>query len=160
MSNIVQDYSTTVMDIYQKVIQRYESNIQTIKQTEEELNDIYHECELSEPKNVYQGYLMYKAIREIRQKRRTAKNENELLQNMYELLKSQQGQQFKKSIQSIQGSSITVSEAQDRRVYLPKHRSDLTIAGQNCPVANKPFEDMLKEFKQTSVTTQKGKLRK
>ena len=86
-TNIVNNYISTMMTIYNDVIKIYERNLGIIKQTEDELNDLNHEIELSSPKDMYKGYLLYKDIRELRIKRRTAKEENELLKDMYEYLK-------------------------------------------------------------------------
>ena len=79
MDNIVKDYSTSILNIFKEVVTRYESNEAIISQTEDELNDLYHEVELSAPKDMYHGYLIYKEIREVRLKRRAAKEENQLL---------------------------------------------------------------------------------
>lgn len=159
MANIVNNYSSTIVTIYKDVVKNYEMNLDTIKQTEEELNDLYHEAELSDPKDMYQGYLVYKAIREARIRRRTAKEENELLKDMYEYFQSQQGQAFKSRIQSIQGNSVKLRATQESRTYQPRQRNDLTITDKHS-TANRPFEDMLKEFNQTKVTMRGGKLRK
>ena len=159
MSNIVNNYSTSIVTIYQNVINNYERNLEIIKETEDELNDLYHEAELSSPKDMYKGYLVYKAIRETRIRRRTAKEENELLSDMYDYLKSPVGQSFKSKIQSIQGGSVKLRVAQEARTYQPRQRNDLTITNKHS-TANKPFEEMLKEFNQTKVTMQGGKLRK
>ena len=70
MSNIVVDYSTNIIDIFKDVVKRYQTNLEIIKQTEDELNDINHEIELSSPKDMYHGYLMYKTLRELRVRRR------------------------------------------------------------------------------------------
>ena len=75
MSNIVNNYSSTIITIFQNVVKEYEHNLEIIKQSEEELNDLYHEAELSNPKDMYKGYLVYKAIRDTRIRRRTAKEE-------------------------------------------------------------------------------------
>lgn len=158
-TNIVNNYSTTIVTIYQDVIRNYERNIEIIKQAEDELNDLYHEAELSEPKDMYKGYLIYKAIRDTRIRRRTAKEENELLSDMYDYLKSPTGQSFKSKIQSIQGNAVRVRTAQESRTYQPRQRTDLTITDKHSN-ANKPFEQMLKEFNQTKVSMQNGKLRK
>ena len=158
-TNIVNNYSTTIVTIYQDVIRNYERNIEIIKQAEDELNDLYHEAELSEPKDMYKGYLIYKAIRDTRIRRRTAKEENELLSDMYDYLKSPTGQSFKSKIQSIQGNAVRVRTAQESRIYQPRQRTDLTITDKHSN-ANKPFEQMLKEFNQTKVSMQNGKLRK
>jgi len=157
--NIVNQYSSTIISIYQSVINRYENNLDIIKQAEEELNDLNHECELSEPKDMYKGYLMYKQIREVRQRRRLAKDENEILKDMYEFFKTQQGQIFKSSMQKIQSNAAKISDAHSKRIYRPRQRNDLTITDHICE-AHKPFEELLKDFRQTKVTKQNGKLRK
>ena len=159
MANIVNNYCSTVVTIYQDVIKNYERNLEVIKQAEDELNDLYHEAELSSPKDMYHGYLIYKAIREARIRRRTAKEENELLKDMYEYLKSPAGQSFKSKMQSIQGASVKLQATQEARTYQPRQRNDLTITDKHS-TATKPFEEMLKDFNQTKVTMQGGKLRK
>lgn len=159
MSNIVNNYSSSIVTIYQNVIQTYERNIDIIKQSEEELNDLYHEAELSSPKDMYKGYLVYKAIRETRIRRRAAKEENELLSDMYDYLKSPAGQSFKSKIQSIQDSSVKLRAAQESRTYQPRQRNDLTITNKHS-TANKPFEQMLADLNKNKPYMQGGKLRK
>lgn len=159
MANIVNNYSSTIITIYQNVVQNYERNLEIIKQTEDELNDLYHEAELSSPKDMYKGYLVYKAIRDTRIRRRTAKEENELLSDMYDYLKSPAGQSFKTKIQSIQGSSVKIRAAQESRTYKPRQRNDLTITDKHS-TANKPFEEMLAEFNRNKPYMQGGKMRK
>lgn len=158
-NNIVNNYSSTIVTIYQDVTKTYERNIEIIKQTEGELQDWYHEAELSKPKDMYQGYLVYKHIRDARLRRRQAKEENELLQDMYDFLNSPAGQQFKSKIQSIQGNSAKLRATQESRMYQPRQRSDLTITDKHAE-ATKPFEELLSDFNKTKVTKQKGKLRK
>ena len=77
MSNIVNNYSTVIIDIFKDVVNNYERNLEIIKQTEGELLDLEHEIELSEPKNARDGYKIYKELRDVRIRRRQAKNENE-----------------------------------------------------------------------------------
>lgn len=157
--NIINNYSTTIVSIFQDVINNYERNLDIIKQAEEELIDLEHEIELSAPKDMYKGYLVYKEVRDVRIKRRKAKEENELLKDMYDYLKSQQGQSFKNKIQSIQGASVKLRDAQEHRTYIPRQRSDLTITNHTS-VAHKPFEEMLSDFNKIKVSTQNGKFRK
>ena len=158
MANIVNNYSSTIVTIYQEVIKNYERNIEIIKQTEEELNDLYHEAELSSPKDMYKGYLVYKAIRDTRIRRRTAKEENELLSDMYDYLKSPAGQSFKTKIQSIQGSAVKLRAIQESRTYQPRQRNDLTITDKHS-AANKPFEDMLADFNKNKAYMKGGKIK-
>lgn len=157
--NIIERYSTTVVSIFQEVINNYERNLDIIKQTEDELNDLNHEIELSAPKDMYKGYLMYKEVRDLRIKRRKAKEENELLKDMYDYLKGQTAQNFKNKIQQIQGSSVKVREAQEHRTYVPRQRNDLTITNQTS-TAHKPFQEMLDDFNKIKISSQNGKLRK
>lgn len=159
MSNIVNNYSTVIIDIFKDVVNNYERNLEIIKQTEGELLDLEHEIELSEPKNARDGYKIYKELRDVRIRRRQAKNENELLKEMYEYITSQSGQEFKSRMQKIQGHSINVCNKQDNRVYSPRQRNDLTITNETA-CAVKPFEELLRDFNKTKVTMQSGKMRK
>ena len=159
MANIVNNYGSTIVTIFQDVIKNYERDLEIIKETEEELNDLNHEAELSNPKDMYQGYLLYKAIREARIRRRTAKEEVELLKDMYDYLMSPHGQTFKNKIQDIQGRSVKLRTAQESRTYHPRRRTDLTIADKGRG-EQKPFEQMIVDFKKTKIKNVGGKLRK
>lgn len=158
-NNIVNNYSSTFIQIFNDVVRKYESNLDIIKNTEEELTDVYHEIELGKDQDLYHGWLLYRQVKDLRMKRRQAKDENDLLRDMYDYIKSQPGQSFKSKIQSIQGNSAKVYEAQSRRTYNPRQRNDLTITNKTCEV-NRPFEDLLAEFNKTKITKQNGKLRK
>ncbi len=159
MANIVNQYSSTIITIFTDVVKKYESNLEIIEQAEGELQDLFHEIELSSPKDMYGGYKLYKAIRELRVKRRTAKDENSLLKDMYDYIKGQNGQAVKSKLQSIQGSSAKVYDAQQRRTYTPRQRNDLTITEKTCETV-RPFEDLLKDFNKNKATMKGGKMRK
>lgn len=159
MSNIVVDYSTNIINIFKDVVKRYQTNLEIIKQTEDEINDINHEIELSSPKDMYHGYLMYKTLRELRIRRRQAKDENDVLYEMYCYITSQNGIEVKTKMQKLQGHAVDTERKLNNRSYCPRQRSDLTITDVS-PVSNKPFEQLMKEFKETKVTTKNGKLRK
>ena len=105
------------------------------------------------------GFLIYKAIRDARIRRRTAKEEVELLKDIYDYLKSPAGQSFKSKIQSIQGASVKLRSTQESRTYQPRQRDDLTITDKHSD-ANKPFAQMLDEFNKTKASMRGGKLRK
>ena len=159
MANIINNYSSTIIQIFKDVTTNYEYNLARIKQIEEELNDLNHEIELSPPKDMYKGYVLYKNIRDLRVERRQCKEEVELMKDMYEYFTGQYGQQFKSKIQSIQGNSVKLRATQEARIYKPRQRNDLTCTDQHSS-ANKPFEDLLKDFNKTKVTMKSGKLRK
>lgn len=157
--NIVNNYSSTIITIFDQTIKGYEGAKDTIKNTEAQLQDIQHEIEISKPKDMYSGYLMYQKIRELRIQRREAKEEVELLQELYDYLTGQQAQQFKQTMQKIQGHSAKLRTQQENRTYSPRERKDLTIKGVTS-TEPKPFEEMMEEFKKTKVTIKGGKLRK
>lgn len=159
MANIVNNYSSTIVTIFQDIVKNYEWNLDVIKQCEESLNDINHEIELSDDKDLYRGYLMYKEIRELRRKRRQAKNENELIKDVYEYFTSQQGQAFKNKVQQLQGGARKIEEAQQRRTYVPRQRKDLTIENRTCET-RPSFEQMLADFNKNKISVKNGKLRK
>lgn len=158
-NNIVNNFASTIVTIFKDVVKTYEDNLEIIKQAEDELNDLYHEIELSNPKDMYKGYLIYKEIRDVRIRRRTAKEENELLKDMYDYFIGQNGQTFKSKIQSIQGNSVKIRNAQEQRTYQPRQRNDLTITDKHAD-ANKPFETLLAEFNKDKAYMKNGKMRR
>lgn len=157
--NIVNNYASTIVTIFKDVVEKYEDNIKIIKQAEDELNDLSHEIELSSPKDMYKGYLIYKEIRDVRIRRRTAKEENELLKDMYDYFMSQSGQAFKSKVKSIQGNSAKIRNNQEQRTYQPRQRDDLTIVDKHA-VNNKPFEEMLADFNKNKAYMSGGKMRR
>lgn len=157
--DIIENYSTTVVTIFQNVVKDYERDLERIKEIEDELQDLYHEIELSPSKNMYLGYLLYKRIRELRIERRRCKDETELMKETYEFFKSQQGQGFKNKMQQLQGSARKLRDVQEKRTYKPRVRDDLTIEGMTSS-EHAAFEEMMKEFKETKVTMKNGKFRK
>ena len=159
MSNIVNNYASTIVTIFKDVIEKYEDNVATIKQLEGELQDIEHEIELGNNRDMYNGWKLYREIRELRIKRRQAKDENQILEEMYNFLKEQSSQKFKNKVQQIQGNSAKIAKAQESRTYTPRQREDITIAGQHCE-NNPTFEDMLDEFHKNKAYMKSGKLRR
>ena len=157
--NIINNYCSTIITIYQNVIQNYERDLDDIKRIEGELNDIMHEIELTNSKDMYHGYLLYKQIRELRIERRRCKEEVELLKDTYDYFNSQQGQAFKNKIQQLQGGAAKLREAQEHRTYTPRQRNDLTCTDQTS-TAHKPFQEMLNEFNRDKAYIKNGKLRK
>ena len=160
MPNIANNYATTIITIFKDVVERYENNAATIKQTEGELQDVLHEIELGKPQDLYGGYKLYKQIKELRMTRRQAKDENALLESMYNYCKSQVGQDVKHKMQAIQSNSAKEYDYQQKRTYAPRQRDDLSIEGKTCQT-KQPFEDMMRDFKKNNkVSMQGGKLRK
>lgn len=157
--DIIENYATTIVTIYQNVVKDYERDLERIKEIQDELQDIDHEIEFSLPKDMYHGWLLYKRRRELRIERRRCKEETELMKETYEFFKSQQGQSFKNKMQQLQGNAKKIRNIQEKRTYTPRQRDDLTIVGLTGNEHN-PFEEMLQDFNEIKVTMKNGKLRK
>lgn len=157
--DIIENYSTTIVTIYQNVVKDYERDLERIEEIQGELQDIMHEIELSSPKDMYNGWLLYKRIRELRIERRRCKEQTELMKETYEFFKSQQGQNFKTKMQQLQSNAAKLRNVQEQRTYKPRQRDDLTIEGQTSS-EHKSFEEMIRDFNKTKVSMQGGKLRK
>ena len=156
-SNIVDRYATTITQIYDSVTSAYRTNEAVLEETNGEINDLLHEIELGKPKNARDGYAVYKELREARQRRRKAKDENELLNELHAYLQSQAA--FKNRITQIQGNARKLYTKQQGRVYTPRKRDDMTISGHVEPEV-RPFEDMMQDFTKIKVSNQGGKMRK
>ena len=157
--DIIENYSTTIVTIYQNVLKDYERDLERIEEIQGELQDIMHEIELSSPKDMYNGWLLYKRIRELRIERRRCKEQTELMKEAYDFFKSQQGQSFKNKMQQLQSNAAKLRKTQESRTYTPRQRNDLTIGGMTSS-EQKSFEEMMKEFKETKISMKNGKLRK
>lgn len=154
--NLVSQYSTTIAAMYKDVIATYEKNAETIKRIDRELVDIEHAIELGPSQNAYQGYLLYKQIRELRIERRACKNANELMKDMYEYLRSKPAQEFKSQMQQLQSGANKLQEVQEHRVYTPRERHDLDVGAK----PTQDFETMLREAQKNKPHMKGGKLRK
>lgn len=88
--NISEIYNTIseFSGMSQKIVKWYEDNEITIKNQDQLACDILHEFELSPPKDLYRAYKCYLKLRQSRQIRRKAKNENKMLYPLYNYIKS------------------------------------------------------------------------
>ena len=159
MANIVNNYGSTIVTIFQDVIKNYERDLEIIKETEGEFNDLKHEIEFGDKKDMYQAWLLLNDMRNTCIRRRTAKEEAEILKDLYDYLQSPAAQSFKNKIQDIQGKAAKLRAAQESRTYHPRKRTDLSV-GDKGRGEQKPFEEMLADFKKTKVKKVGGKLRK
>lgn len=80
------DLVSSFYDLIRNVIKRYEENSEVIRTADLKTQDLLHEAELLSPVNACDGYMFYRKVREIRQKRRIAKSENISLQPLYTYL--------------------------------------------------------------------------
>ena len=82
MENIVEKYIDTILFIVSEVKKNYAKSSEDIVTTTQEQEDIEHEIELADKADRTVGYRLYRELRDIRQRRRMAKNQNKLLKEI------------------------------------------------------------------------------
>ena len=153
--NPVEMYVDSINSIFTDISNTYNNSIEEIKEVEQSLMDLLHEIELSSDKDMYQGYLLYKEIKTLRIRRRQAKEKAELLKGIYDFANGSQVAQIKNTLGQLKGNSKKTLSHQNNRVYSARQRDDLTIENKHTD-----FEDLMKKFNETKITSRKGKLRK
>lgn len=96
------------------MVARFESNKNRIIEIESELQDLYHYIEISTYKKVPDGYKLYRKMAELRRERRACKNENDLLQPIYEHFHATE---VLNKLTYVQGECAKCKEAIDNRFY-------------------------------------------
>ena len=97
------------------MVSRYEFNKNRVIEIENELNDICHYMEISSYKNVPEGYRLYRKLAELRRERRACKNENDLLQPVYQYFHATE---VLNKLTTVQGEVAKAKSAIDARTYL------------------------------------------
>ena len=96
------------------MIARFEGNKVRLFEIEDELQDIFHYIEISTYKSVPIGYKLYRKLAELRRERRACKNENDLLQPIYEYFHATE---VLNRLTYVQGECSKAKEAIDNRYY-------------------------------------------
>lgn len=96
------------------MVARFEDNKNRIIEIESELQDLYHYIEISTYKKVPDGYKLYRKMAELRRERRACKNENDLLQPIYEHFHATE---VLNKLSHVQGECAKCKEAIDNRFY-------------------------------------------
>lgn len=99
------------------VLSRYEGNLRVMEEANLETQDLLHFVELADNMGVSEGFKAYRRMREVRRVRRCAKNENELLQALYDLLRASDIQQ---RLQCVLGILRAKRKNIDGRKYSPR----------------------------------------
>ena len=102
----------------QDAVSRYNSNIECIHMRDQDTQDILHEIELSGSKNAREGYKLYRKLKLVREDRRRAKNENEVLEPLVQWL--QANKQFQNQLAQIQGKCGSKQQVIANRKYSPR----------------------------------------
>lgn len=97
------------------MVARFESNKDRIIEIENELLDIYHYIEVSSYKTVPAGYKIYRKMAELRRERRACKNENDLLQPIYEYFHATE---VLNRLSRVQGECAKCKRSIDDRAYV------------------------------------------
>ena len=102
------------------MIAKYEWNRDRIIEIEKELLDLEHYIEIAPFQNVPSGYRLYRQIAELRRERRACKNENDLLQAVYDYFHATP---VLDRLAAVQGAVATADKGIKSRVY--QVRSDI-----------------------------------
>ncbi|MGE4272077.1 MAG: hypothetical protein AB7E31_04305 [Desulfitobacterium sp.] len=101
--------------------------VDELKLVEQEIQDLLHEIELTRF-DVQRGYKLCKALQDARQRRRRLKEKMEILRNLKDFVDS--NRQLKISLYKILSAMEKVEENQGNRMYTPRVRDDITLAGR------------------------------
>lgn len=96
------------------MVSRYESNKLRIVEIEAKLVDLLHWIEIAPYQNVPNGYKLYRKVAELRRERRACKNENDLLQPIYEYFHATE---VLNKLSHVQGECSKAKGAIDGRTY-------------------------------------------
>lgn len=147
MADVASPIINGILSDFKYVVETYEGNIDTIRKLEAETQDLLHEIELTKRKNASEGYYMYDELRRVREKRRELKDENESLEEMYQLYKC--NEPFTNKLKKIQKNVDRIKERQTKRCYTPRVRKGEVISKVLKPqTEGAKLHDMLKQFKQ------------
>ena len=97
-----------------EMVTRYEGNKQRLIEIEGEHQDLLHYIEISPFKRVTDGYKLYRKLAELRRERRALKNENDLLQPLYDTFRQPD---ILNRLSKVQGDVSKAHDAIDGRVY-------------------------------------------
>lgn len=117
--------ASSLLEISTWVRSRYEQNEGDLVYYEKEFNDLTHALEFVEF-DKDNGFEIAKQLRENRINRRLAKDENEVLKPLYELLRKYKT--LENELNSIKVKTRNVLTGQSNRVYKPRVRSDMQEA--------------------------------
>lgn len=125
MRNLAEEITNELLSLIQEIEDTYNSNFEMIGKCDKEIQDLMHEIELSKF-NVVEGYYLAKQLQEVRQRRRNAKNENELLWYLHQdtFVKTPA---FKNSLLNASRNIKRKQSEQETREYNPRILENLKI---------------------------------
>lgn len=117
--------ASQLISILKNVKSTYEQNIKEITYLEREYLDINHAIELFKF-NAYEGYLLSKQLQDNRIKRRKAKDQNQQLEPLYDLITKNKN--LIRDLNKTQGEIHKIKMAHQQRNYKVRARTDLQEA--------------------------------
>lgn len=120
------------------MVSKFEWNKNRIAEIETELVDLEHYIEIASYKTVPNGYRLYRKLAELRRERRACKNENDLLQPIYEYFHATE---VLNRLSAVQGECAKARNAIDGRCYLV--RTDILEEYLNPPKKEEPADNVL-----------------
>jgi hypothetical protein len=125
--NLAEKIVTQILTDIAEVERIYNENYERIKQKELEVTDLQHEIELAKDCNMYEGYLLYRKLRDVLRDRREMKDENEMLFFLFDTFNKIPA--FKNALINAHKDIKRKERELDEREYYPRVRNDLTITG-------------------------------
>lgn len=92
---------------------------------EQEIQDLLHEIELTKF-DACRGYRLCKDLQEVRQRRRQLKKKMEIAEHLKYFLEN--NKQLKISLFKVLAAMEKTEESQNRRIYTPRVRTDISLA--------------------------------
>jgi len=139
--NRAEEACVRILQILGEIPEIYDSNYEIVGRCDKEIQDILHEIELSEDKDMAGGYKLYRMLRESRRLRRQKKDENELLQPLVDLVRS--SETFRQKLCKVHVQIKENMRQQDEREYKPRVRDDLSICNTG-PISKDIIGDIAK----------------
>jgi len=128
-----EDTIRTFVSKIRGMVTKYETNNARISEIEAELVDLMHYIEMADNKRVADGYKLYRKVAELRRERRACKNENDLLQPIYDYFHATE---VLNKLTLVQGECSRIKEAVDGRLYTI--RTDILNDYLNPPSKKEP----------------------
>jgi hypothetical protein len=123
------------------IIQQYEWASQEVNDCDKETGDLLHEIELTDGLSAKEQRLRYKQLKEVRERRRKAKDTVEQYKELYEYIKTI-ADGTKKNLGKLHAKVARIIEQQGEKTYIPRIRDDLTCTPEKPynPVMQVAFE--------------------
>ena len=114
-----------ILNLFIDLKERYEYNYKMVGECDYKTQDILHEIEMLNY-DVFRGFKIYKELQATRQTRRQCKDENELLDPIYNYISSLQNCEGK--LRKVSEKTIDANNCRERKSYHPRIKTEMENA--------------------------------